>query len=93
MRRLVRPKPPEKGVPADVNEALREAEFKSMLALDQANAPVVPSAGVAGNMDDYKIVLKKRRMANVLKAAMKDAGMGDISKQIRFQKVSEEQPK
>jgi len=75
------------------DEALRAAEYKNMLAADQANAPVVPPAGGIGSMEDYKIVLKKRRMASILKSAMKDAGLGDIAKQIRFQKVSEEQAK
>ena len=71
----------------DLENALREQEFKRMSAMDQAGKALPVDEA---DSKQFQMVLKRKRMAGILQAALKDAGYGDLSKMIRFKEVSEE---
>lgn len=70
-----------------LEEALKEREQRMMSAMQEAGKalPIEDS-----DMPEFRLALKKKRAGALIMQALRDAGLEDISKMARLQRVTEE---
>jgi hypothetical protein len=64
-----------------LEEAMKERE--RALAAGLESPPLFPEDDES---DAYQMVLKRRKMAGILQQALRDEGLGDLAKRIRWKK-------
>lgn len=69
-------------------EALRAREQSRMEAIRTANETFPVDST---DTKEFQMVLKKKRLAGVLKSALKEGGYGDLAKLVNFKQAEEQQ--